>query len=232
MKVVILNDCFFDNDHLERLRKLGDLEIFNNTNSKMLVAKRIKNADIAIVDQFLTAYDNEVFTTARNLKLLALNSTSFSEVDIVSADKLKIKVANVPGFSRRSVAELAIGLMFAVLRNIPKGDKEFRNHPVDDLDPVSVRGKSYIGFDVESKVLGVLGLGDIGSTVAKMALGLGMQVVGFSKSKKNIKGIKDVGLKELLKVSDVVSVHLPLNSETEEIISKNEFELMKKNSIM
>ncbi len=232
MKIVILNDCFFNQTHLNKLKTLGDLKIFDKTNTAQLAIERINDADIAIVDQFLTTYDSTIFKACPKLKLLALNTTAYSEVDLDTASQNNTKVANIPGFSKQSVAELAIGLMFAVVRQIPRGDTTFRAHPIDDLDPVSQAGRSFIGFELKGKTLGVIGLGNIGSIVAHLAQGLGMKVLGYNRSPKNIPGVQQVDLPQLLQKSDIVSLHLPLNSDSDNLISTQEISLMKKHAII
>ena len=160
-----------------------------------------------------------------------MNTTSFSNVDLQAANRSGVKVSNVPGFSKQSVAELAIGLIFAVNRKIPTGDSMVRKAPFE-LDPGNKEHQSFIGFDLKGKTLGVIGMGNIGTIVARLGAALGMSVVAFNRSPKNVNGVKMVAFDELLKISDVISLHLPLSSDTRDLISDKEFKLMKANAIL
>ena len=231
MKIVILNECFFNKDHLARLKKIGELKIYNDTTTEEQVMERLKDADIAIVDQFIAPVNKKVIGNANNLKLIALNTTSFSAVDFNAANKRKIKVANVPGFSKQAVAELAIGLMFAVNRKIALGDRLLRETQLE-LDPGNKEHQKFIGVDLKGKTLGVIGLGRIGTIIAQLGMGLGMNVIAYNRSPKNMKGVKMLDMKELLKTSDVVIISVPLTNDTRNFISKKELNLMKNTAIL
>jgi len=230
MKIAILNECFFTDEHIKRLKKLGEVTIYDDTDTEEKTVQRLKNIDVAIGDQFIAKFNKNVLGKS-SIKHLALNTTSFGYVDIESASKQKIKVSNTPGFSKQSVAELVIGLMFSVNRKIALGDRLMRNKPLE-LDPGNKNDQRFIGFEIKGKTLGVLGLGNIGSIVAELGIALGMNVVGFNRTPKKIKGVKLMKLNELLKISDVISINLPLNSETKNMITAKEFNLMQKNAIL
>ncbi len=206
--------------------------VYDGTTSQDTATERLKGAEVALVDGFLTNYDRTVLASAKELKLLALNTTAYSMVDLAAAQELGIAVANVPGFSQQSAAELTIGLMFACVRHIPRGDARFRQHPVDDLDPPSPEGESFMGFELESKVLGVMGMGRIGKRVVKMALGIGMKVVYYNRSNVTVDGASQVSIEELLRSSDVVTLNLPWTPETDKIINKAALAQMKKGSVL
>jgi len=231
MKIAILNECFFKQGHIDRLKKLGEIVSYKDTDNEEKTIHRLQNIDIAIADQFIAKFNKNVLENVKKLKLLALNTTSFAYVDLKTANARGIKVSNLPGFSKQSVAEFAIGLMFAVNRKIAFGDRFMREAPFE-LDPGNKDHQKFIGFDIKGKTLGVIGLGNIGTVVAQLGLSLGMNVVAFNRSSKKIRGVKMLNLNEVLKVSDVISIHLALNSDTKNLISNEEFELMKPNSIL
>lgn len=231
MKIVVLNECFFNKDHLARLKKLGDMKIYNDTKTEEQVIERIKDADIVIADQFIAPLNKKVFESTKKLKFLALNAISYSSVDLNSANKKGITISNIPGFSKQSVAELVIGLMFAVGRNIVIGDKTSREGPIE-LDPGNNNHKKFIGFDFKGKTLGIIGLGKIGSVVAKLCMALEMKAIAYNRSNKNMKGVEMVSLENLLKNSDVVSITLPSTPETRNLLGRKEIEKMKKDSIL
>jgi len=231
MNIAILNECFFNKTHLSRLKKLGILQVYKDTKTEEQTIKRIKDVDIAIVDQFVAPINKRVIESAPKLKLLALNSTSFSAVDLDFTKKRKIKVSNLPGFSKQAVAELAIGLMFAVNRKIALGDKIVRQEATE-LDPGNPEHQKFIGFDFKGKTLGIIGLGRIGSVVAQIGQAIGMKVIAYNRSPKNLAGVKMVTLDKLLKTSDIVSVHLSLSQETKNLLSKKEIGKLKSNTII
>ncbi len=232
MKIVILNNSFFTEKHIERLRALGEVVFYQTTNTEKEAIKRLQGADIALVDAFIAPINAKVLQAVTNVKLIALNTTTFSMVDSAVAREKGIHVANIPGFSKESVAELAIGLLFSLSRHIIRGDARVRSHPIDDLDPASDEGKSYIGFELKGKTMGILGLGRIGGCVSQLAQGLGMNVIAHNRTEKIVSGVQNVSFEELFKKSDVVSVHLPLTSETQGIIGIKEFDLMKKTAVI
>ena len=148
-------------------------------------------------------------------------------------ERLKgIKVANAPGFSKQAVAELVIGLMFAVNRKIPLMDRDMRKNPFDS-DPSNLEHQSkYWGFDVKGKTIGIFGLGRIGSTVATLALGLGMKVIANDTIPKTMEGVEMVSKEEVLKRADVVSINVTSGDDTENFISEAELNLMKPTAIL
>lgn len=232
MKIAILNDFFFTPEHLNRLKKIGEVVIYSNTTSENLAIERLKNSDIAVVASYLTPYPKTVLEHAHQLKLLVTGSVGFNTIDIEYAKARGIQVANIPGYNKQAVAEHTIALMFAMLRNIPMGNKRFRAHPVDDLDPSSDEGKSFIGYEIFGKKFGIIGLGNTGSAVAKLAHGLGMNVIGYNRSPKNIQNVKQIPLNDVVKISDIISIHLALNNETRHIIGAKELSLMKPHAIL
>src|SRR3989338_1090229 len=231
MKIVILNECFFERDHIDRLRRLGTVEIFENTTKEEDVKERVKDADVCIADMFIAPITNTVFDNSKKLKLLAINSTGFDKIDVKYARKCDINVSNVPNFSTDAVAEQTIALMFAVNRKIVTGDKECRKSLLE-IDPGNESHKKYLGFNMRGKTIGVIGSGNIGCRVIQLAQGLGMNVLVYNRTNKNIPGTKFVGLKQLLKESDIISVHVALNKETENLIDVEEFTVMQSHAII
>jgi D-3-phosphoglycerate dehydrogenase len=152
-------------------------------------------------------------------------------VDLETAKKKGIKVANAPGFSKEAVAELVIGLMFAVNRKIPLMDRDMRKNPFDS-DPSNIEQQNkYWGFDIKGKTMGILGLGRIGSTVATLALGLGMKVIAHNRSSKTMDGVEMVSKEEVFKKSDVISLNITSSTDSKNFISEKELALMKPTAI-
>jgi len=231
MKIAILNESFFEESHLNALRALGDLVIYENTDTEEKAIERLKGVDIAIADCYFASLNKKVFESTNKLKFLNTNSTGYDLVDVVAAKGKGIKVANVPGFSTEAVAEHTFALMLAVSKKIPAGDMAMRQSPFQ-VDPSSQEHKKYFGFNLQGKTLGIVGLGNIGQRVAQIGKGFGMKVIACNRSQKNIEGVRQVSLEELLKESDIVSLHLPLTSETEKLITAERLQTMKSTAIL
>ena len=232
MKIGVLNECFLSEKYLERLKALGEVVVFNDTKTEEEAVERLKGLDIAIWDGFICPPTAKVLETTDNLKLIILPHTGYFMVDLEAAKSKGIKVANAPGFSKQAVAELVIGLMFAVNRKISLMDRDMRAKPFES-DPGSVEHQNrYWGFDIKGKTMGIIGLGRIGRVVAELALGLGMKVVANNRSAKTMDGVEMVSKEEVLKRSDVVSINVTSGADTKNLISKNELELMKPHAIL
>ncbi len=231
MKIAILNESFFKESHLNVLRGLGDLVIYENTDTEEKAVERLQGVEIAIADCYIAPLNQKVLEGGVALKFLAINSTGYDLVDIITAKNKGIQVANVPGFSTEAVAEQVIALMLAVSRKIPAGDMAMKESPFQ-IDPANQEQKKYLGFNLQGKTLGVVGLGNIGLRVAQIGMGFGMKVLAYNRSKKNIENIKQVSLEELLKESDIVSLHLPMTSETENLINAERLQMMKPTAIL
>lgn len=232
MKIGILNECFLSKNHLSRLKALGEVIILSDTKTEQEAIERLRGLDIAIWDGFICPPTAKVLASTDNLKLIVLPHTGYFMVDLETANKKGIKVANAPGFSKQAVAELVIGLMFAVNRKIPLMDRDMRENPFES-DPGNVEHQNrYWGFDIKGKTVGIIGLGRIGSTVAKLALGLGMKVIANNKSHKTMDGVEMVGKEEVLKRSDVISINVTSGADTKNLISQKELDLMKPHAIL
>ena len=232
MKIAILNECFLNPEHLNRLKTLGEVLVFENTKTEDEAIERLKGIDIAIWDGFLSPPTAKVLNSTDTLKFIALPHTGYFMVDLETAKKKGIKISNAPGFSKQSVAELVIGLMFAVDRKIPLMDRNMRENPFES-DPGNVEQQNkYWGFDIKGKIMGILGLGRIGSTVATLALGLGMKVISHNRSPKTMDGVEMVSKEEIFKQADVISLNITSSTESKNFISEKELALMKPTAIL
>ncbi len=229
MKIAILNDSFFNETHLKELRELGEVAVFDGTSNTKEAIERTGDADIVLGDGFIADFNKEYFDSVPNLKLLALNTTAFAMVDFEAARNRGIKVANCPGFSKRSVAEMAIALIFATVRRIPYGDKKYRSGSMDQ-DPSTPEGRELIGYDLYGKTLGIIGVGRIGSEIARIGKGIGMNVIGWNRSGRD--DINLVELDELVSTADVIAVSLLYSEETKGILSKELLLKLKPNAVL
>jgi D-3-phosphoglycerate dehydrogenase len=147
-------------------------------------------------------------------------------VDLKKAAELGITVANTPGANALAVAEHTVALLFALVRQIPMLDREVRSGQWPRVDMVQLSGK----------VMGLLGLGAIGGHVVRIVKGLGMETIAWtlhpSGERAEQSGVRFVSREELLKNSDVISLHLRLNDETRGFIKKEDFDRMKPSAFL
>ena len=217
MNIAILDKLAFSDEQLAKLRAHGAVTQYDDFPDAHTAAQRLREADIAIVGW--TSLPKTVLEPATNLKYIALAQTGYEFVDVATAKARGIVVSNSPGYSRQSVAEYAFALMLAALRHIPAADRvaRQRNVPPEQL----------LGNELCGKTLGILGLGSIGRYVGKIGQGFGMRVIGHSRSPKNLPGITDVSLDELLAESDVLVVAVDVNEQTSGLLSKERLQQMK-----
>ncbi len=234
MKIVVTNECFLTKEQTEKLKTLGEVTFYDSTNDFELV-NRIKDADIVLGDCYLTKFDESVFSKCKKLKLLQINSTGYSGVDINVAKKFGILVSNVPGFATDSVAEIGITLMLTLGKNLILANKDFmnnyKNNPFE-VEPGNKVHEKYLGKTFRHKTLGIVGLGEIGKRTAEIANGIGMNVIGWNRTKKDIKKIKFVELDYLFKESDAIIICLAYDLKLNNFIGKSLLSKMKNESIL
>ena len=188
------------------------------------LAERGKDADIIIIAN--QPFRKNVIEKCENLKLLSVAFTGVDHIDVDFCKEKGITVCNAAGYSTNAVAELAFGLAISVLRNIPACDNVCRKEGTK---------AGLVGGELFGKTFGIVGTGAIGGKVAKIAQAFGCKVVAYSRTVKPEMeglGIEYMSLEDGLKVSDIVSLHVPLNDKTKGLIGEKEIALMKKNAIL
>lgn len=231
MKIVVLDsETVSQNDvSLNKIKALGEVEIYGYTPNEQ-VADRIGDADGVICNKCLIT--DKVFEKCKNLKYVGLFATGYNNVDIASATRHGAVVCNVPSYSTNSVAQHT----FAFILNYFNRVAEY-NNTVQNGDWVNYKLFSYFYIpiqEISQMTLGIIGFGEIGQKVSEIAKAFGMNVVAYSRTEEKITkaGIKSVSLEELLKTSDVVTLHCPLNDETKEIINKKTLKMMKSSALL
>ena len=231
MKITILNFSFLHPEHIQKLKALGEVVEYDSTKTVEETIERLRGTDVAVADCWEAPLNEEVFNASGDLKYLTLNSTGYEQVDIQTAKEKGVMVANIPNFSTDSVAEQTIALLFAVVRHVPVADRAVRANPFQ-IDPANRSQDIYLGVNVRDKVLGIIGLGHIGTRVAELAQGLGMTVKAYNRSPKTVPGVEMVDLQTLLKTSDVVSLNSAFSPELKEVINKDTIALMKPGAVL
>src|SRR5690606_9746616 len=150
------------------------------------------------------------------IKYLALRATGHDNVSLKAASRLVIKVANVPSYSPYAIAEHAVALLLALTRKLIISNKRVHAFTFDI--------NNLIGFDLHNKTVGILGTGNIGDVMTKIMHGFGCNLLGYDiKEQKALKekyGMVYLPLEEVCREADIISIHLPLNSETHHLIDK------------
>lgn len=188
------------------------------------LAKRSEDADIVIIAN--NPYPKEAFSQAGNLKLIDVAFTGVDHVDLEAAQDQGIQVANAAGYSNTAVAELVIGLTLDVYRRI-----SFGNDSIQQGDEAVL----YQGNEIRGKTVGIVGTGSIGMETARLFKAFGANLIGYNRTEKDEAkelGLEYVSLDELMANSDIISLHLPLNDETKNTISREKLEMMKDSAVL
>ncbi|HIP35062.1 MAG TPA: phosphoglycerate dehydrogenase, partial [Methanothermococcus okinawensis] len=214
-------------DAVEILKRVGEVEIATNLN-KMELKRKIKDIDVIVIRSG-TKLTRDILEHAKKLKIIARAGVGVDNIDIQYATEKGIIVVNSPDASSISVAELTMGLMLSAARNIPQATASLKRGEWDR--------KSFKGVELYGKTLGVIGLGRIGQQVVKRAKAFGMNIVGYdpyiSEEVARSLGVKLLSdINELCKVSDFITLHVPLTPKTRHIIGREQISLMKKNAII
>jgi D-3-phosphoglycerate dehydrogenase len=209
---------------LERLRTYSDLEVDVRPGLKGEELLRTIPAYHGLIIRSGTKVTKEVVASAANLRVVGRAGIGVDNVDVDAATKQGIVVMNTPGGNNVTTAEHAISLMLALTRNIPQANASLRSGRWER--------EKFTGSEVCSKVLGVIGLGNIGAIVAERALGLKMRVLGYdpfvsSETAAKLR-IELASLDEIYAMADFITVHTPLTKETRGLIGPAAFAKMKK----
>lgn len=217
---------------LEMLEKKYELEINpeNRNLKKDEIIEGVKGKD-ALLCLLTDNIDEEIIDAGEDLKVISNYAVGVDNIDIEAATERGIAVTNTPGVLTDATADIAWALMLSVARNVVKGDKFVRKDQFEGWDP-----KLMIGTELSGKTLGIIGMGNIGSAVARRSIGFDMDVIYHSRSRKEDVeeelGAKKVDLETLLKESDLVSLHVPLTDETEGLIGWKELDMMKESAYL
>ena len=231
MKIVILDGQVMGGSASDfpALQELGDLTVYDITPPE-LVIPRIGDAEIVVVDK--TPITEEILKACPTIRFIAVLATGYNIVDVQAARRLGIPVANVPGYAGPVVAQATIALLLEAYSkvgihdvSVHKGDWTKTPYFCYTCGPI---------LEVSGKTLGIVGLGDIGTRVARIASAMGMNVITFTRTRRevDIPGLRFMSLEELLRESDVVSLHVPLFPETERMINRDALALMKPDALL
>ena len=197
---------------------------------KETLIQGVKDAD-ALISLLSTNVDKDVIDAGSNLKIITNYGAGFNNVDIKYARQKQIDVTNTPKASTNSTAELTFALVLAVARRIPEGDKLCRTTGFDGWAPLFFRGR-----EVSGKTIGIIGLGEIGSAVAKRAKAFDMNVLYTGPHQKVDKereiGAKYVDFDTLIQHSDFITINAAYNPDLHHLFDTEQFKSMKPTSYL
>lgn len=229
MKIVALDGYAMNPGDLSwsPIEAFGDLVVYPRTPTKDIV-KRSLEADVIITNKVKLKRDTLV--QLPNLKFVIISATGYDNVEVSACKELGIAVSNMAGYSSESVTQHVFSVLLSHLSqaskyetDVAKGrwnaceDFTFFDHPIPALHQMKI---------------GIIGLGNIGQQVMKVFLAFGCRVYSWDKSSKRLEGVNYLPFNELLGEVDVLSLHLPLNNETQFLMNANTLKLMKKDAIL
>ncbi|PID47415.1 MAG: hydroxyacid dehydrogenase [Proteobacteria bacterium] len=229
MKIVLLDkDTLGDDVSLDVFSEFGEFVSYPKTSAQQTL-ERIKEAKIIITNKVVI--DKNILDHATNLKLICIAATGMNNVDLEYAKKKNVSVKNVAGYSTQGVAQYTLMQALSLLG---------KNAYYDDYVKSGQWAKSeifvHLGHpfhDIEGKKWGIIGLGSIGKKVAKLASAFDADVCYYSTSGKNTnQTYKQVSLDEMLSSCDIISIHAPLNEQTNNLLDAKELAKMKQDAIL
>ncbi|KXK26251.1 MAG: (S)-sulfolactate dehydrogenase [candidate division WS6 bacterium OLB20] len=227
MKIVsIVSQMQYCPDLLVKLQAFGELVQANEHKAdEDRIISLLKDADGAIIGASgVSRIGPDVFAACRKLKVISLLGAGYDFIDIQAATAAGVKVLNARGANSQSVAEHTWGMILGLSKRITEshiataaGNKSF---------------EPFLGIEMMGKTIGIIGPGEIGRRVAKIAAGFDMNILAHSRSETPVDDLTMVSKQELLKQSDVVVVTVPLNDSTRNMISGEDLALMKPTAIL
>ncbi|MBP3415120.1 MAG: D-2-hydroxyacid dehydrogenase [Clostridia bacterium] len=231
MKITILDaDTVSQNDiSLQPITSLGETTVYGSTQPEEIL-ERIKDSEVVICNKCVI--DRQIIEKCSSLRLITLFATGYNNIDTQAAAEHGVTVCNVPAYSTDSVAQHTFSMILA-----------HYNRVADYAQSVAqgdwIRQKLFTYFyrpiyELAGMTIGIVGFGDIGRKVAQIARAFGMEVVTYTRSPEKVRPeeAKAVSLEDLMKISDVVTLHCPLNEGTQRLINSDTLKLMKKTAIL
>ena len=227
MKIVFLEPLGLKVQQIEAacegLKKVGhEVVIYPDRNENLEVLKqRAEGAEVIIESNIPLRKD--FLDVCPKLKMLSIAFTGLDHIDMEECQRRGILVKNAAGYSTEAVAELAVAMMIDLYRKVVENDAITCQCSRKGIMP---------GREIGGKTIGIIGMGNIGQRVAKLANAFGCKVLAWNRTPKQIEGVTFVDKETLLKESDIVTLHIALNSETRDFIMEKEFALMKPSAIL
>ena len=228
-KIVFLDEATVGQiSNLELIKELGSYSSYDYTQKEDVLA-RIEGFEVVITNKVVIS--REIMQNAPSLKLICVAATGMNNIDLDAAKELGITVKNVAGYSTDSVVQITYSLLFELISHT----SHFNNyiHSKEYSKSPSFTSITPAFNELSGKRYGIIGLGNIGKRVAQAATAFGAEVVYYSTSgKNNNSDYTQLELDELLRTSDIISIHSPLNDATNGLINKSKLNLMKSDAFI
>lgn len=223
MKIVFLDAATMGNVSFEPFKRLGDFTSYESSTPEE-ARERVKDVDVLLINKVMV--DRELIDSAPELKLICIAATGVNNIDVEYAASKGIPVRNAVGYSTDSVVQTTFMHILSLVGGAPYFDESVKSGSYSRsgmfTDP------DWNWWELSGKTIGIIGMGNIGTKVAKVAEAFGMKVCYYSTSGTgHCKEYPCLALEELLKTSDVVSVHAPLNERTRDLIGLEQLSMMK-----
>lgn len=226
MEIVVLDGATLGADiDLSPLRALGNVTVWDNTSPEQ-IAQRIANADVIVNNK--VRLTEPVLKDAENLKLICLAATGYDCVDTAYCAAYGIGVCNVPGYSTQSVAQLTAAMVLELVNHL-SAYREYVHSGAYSRSGVA-NALTPVWHELYGKTWGIIGGGNIGRQVAKIAQSFGCRVLVCRRKADEI--YETVDLDTLCAEADIISIHVPLTDETRGMIGKEQIALMKQSAIV
>ena len=229
MKIVILDGFTLNPGDLSwaKLEAFGDLTVYDRTtHNDQKIIEAIDDATIIFTNK--TPISRGVLEKANSVKYIGVLATGFNVVDVDAAKELEIVVTNVPNYGTAAVAQMTMALLLELCHHAGEHNYAVKQGEWEKCKDFCFWNSPLI--ELQGKTMGIIGLGRIGQATAKLSQAFGMNILtsgGRKKPEFETATFKYVELEDLLKKSDVISLHCPLTDETEGIINKNNISKMK-----
>lgn len=230
MKIVFLDaDTMGAMDLKSAFAILGEYIQYGNSTTIEAIERSI---DATVVITNKVKLEKDFFDKVKSVKLICIAATGMNNVDLEAAREYGVEVRNVKGYSTSSVAQHTFSMIFSLLNHTTGYDAYVKSLNGYAESPIFTNFQHEV-WELKGKTLGVVGMGEIGKRVAGIAQIFGADVVYYSTSGLNDQaGFRRVFLEDLLTISDVVSIHAPLNKNTKGLIGIEQLSMMKKNAIL
>lgn len=228
LKIVFLDAATMGDTSFAPIEALGEFVKYDNSTPQEAIC-RVKDCDVMIINKVLVT--PELIDAAPNLKLICESATGVNNIDLEYAAAKGIPVRNAVGYSTSTVAQATFMHILSLMGESPYYDECVKSGRYSAMNMFTDPAKNW--EELDGKTIGIIGMGNIGSRVAKIAQAFGMKVCYFSTSGTgHCKDYPCLQLEELLKQSDIVSIHAPLNERTIGLIGAEQIAQMKPTSIL
>ena len=226
MKITVLDKNTLGEDTpFNKIEAIGEVTYYDFT-PKELIAQRIKDSEVVIVNKVKLSRDE--IAAASKLKLICVFATGYDNIDLIAAREYSVGVCNVPGYSTDSVAMYTVTTVLALAAHI----LEYNRFVTSGEYTASGMANRLVPVyhEINGKTWGIIGYGNIGRAVGKIAEAMGAKVIVNKRTP--VEGVECVSVEELCLRADIITLHCPLNEQTKYLINKNMLDLMKKDAIL